>query len=329
MAAYVSSDSIVDNITYQGISVPVQESLLPENVILLSVKFAGWGDETQADKSLVIVDANKSRLSLTKQLLDCKELEAIKAHRKQVGKKLARRALPASKTIRSGFYRVPVDLLAEIDSLLEQERRVDRELIENFLDAYQGAKYKASLPKEEGGLGVLYNEADYPPQDVVRSKFSFTWSYLTFSVPDALPEAIRRREREQFRTTLQQGLEECKEALRVGFTELIERATDRLRSKEDGRPMKYTSSLQEQMTDFLSYFSARNSLAQDDALATLVDKARRIMSDCPDLNALKSDSVMREKVQARFAEIQRNLSEADIVPMKKRAILIESKDEEA
>lgn len=307
----------------QGVAVTVQESLMPSTHILLNFRTRMLGNKASVDKSQVTVDADKAQLSVSKKLLDCKEYEAIESFITSTQKWLLTRALPANKTFKHGFYRVPLGLLADIDYALQGSKAQWESLVTDFIAVYEQAQAKASGPKEEGGLGSLFRYSDYPPLDRVKGAFAFTWQYLSFSTPDSLPPQIAARERETMRQSLQAALEECRTALRTGFVSLIDRAVDRLRSDKEGKAMRYTFTLTDQMTDFLDFFSARNSLAQDESLEILVNKARKIMSECPDLGTLKDNPELRVKIQAQFAEVKQAIEQADIMPQSIRTISLE------
>jgi hypothetical protein len=319
-------DTTTTNYVYDESSpqVPVTISMPPEDYILLNLRFSALGNKAKGDKNQIDVDADKSRLSLSKKLLDCKELEAIDSLTSSVGKWLLTRTFPANRAFKHGFYAVPPRLVSEIDNQLLSYREVWEDKVSEFLGIYETAKYRASLPKEQGGLGVLYNPRDYLFKSDVRAKFNFSWSYFSFSVPPSLSPELQAREREALRESLVSSLEECRLALRTAFVSLIDRATDRLKSTPDGKAQRFTFTLQEQLQDFLAYFADRNSLAQDNALPVLVAKAKNILVGCPNFTALRDNAPLRETIQAKFAGLQAEIDNAKIVERPSRAISLGS-----
>lgn len=311
---------------FNGIPITLEKPLELSQV-LLKVDFRLWGDEIKADKGEMVIDSDKRLLSLRKKLIESKEYEEIKGLTKKIGKKILKIGLPASKSFRPGFYRVPLASLADMDTLLIESHGYFLAAVQDFLYAFQDAKERASKPKEEGGLGILYNEADYPSLIELESRFSFSWQFLSFALPDSLPDSLAKREQENFLKNLQEGREECMQALRVGFAALIDRATERLQERPDGKRLKFQESLTTQLAEFLESFSPRNSIGNDTELAILVAKARSILNDCPDLKDLKDDSSARARIQARFASIQEELIQANMIPKKGRAIQLQDEAE--
>lgn len=306
---------IVNGYNGNDIAIAIDNAaILPDNVILLNLRFSQWSNEAKADKSKMEVDSNKQLLSLKKHLLESESYEDIDSFVKRVTKQILTRALPASKTLRPGFYRIPLLLLAEIDFFLNQYKSKFDNLVEIFLANYESAKDRASLSADRGGLGALYNDADYPTVAELRQRFSMTWSYLTFSVPQSLPQEVKEREEAKFIAALEAQQEECCQALRLAFAGLIDRAADRLKSTPDGKPQRFTTSLQEQLADFLSTFEARNTITQDATLAALVAKARDIFALAPDLNSLKDNAGLRKVVQSRFEQLGNDITTANLVP---------------
>jgi hypothetical protein len=310
--------------TTDGSAIPVEQdnSLNSTSQVLLKVDFKTWGDSVKADKEEMTIDADKRLLSLQKKLIECRAYEEIKSLTKKIGKKILRLALPASKSFRAGFYRVPLECLEQLNDMLSKEQYYFNQAVESFLNAFATAKEKAACSREYGGLGALYRESDYPSITELESRFSMSWQFISFSVPSALPERMREEATASFLASLESAREECVEALRTGFSGLIDRATERLKERSDGKRQSFQESLTTQLNEFIDTFSARNSLANDSALAQLVDKARGIMSLCPDLKYLKDNEAMRKIVQGKFSEIQQEITSANLVPKKGRAMQV-------
>lgn len=320
----MSENYTVNSYTNNPIDIKIDNSLqLFASAVLLKVDFKLWGDSCKADTEEMSIDANKSLLSLQKKLIQCREYEEIKALTKKIGKRILQIGLPASKSFRAGFYRVPSEFVPQMEEMLLTAYKDFLSTVRGFLFEFSNAKERASRSREDGGLGILYRESDYPTLSELETKFSFNWQFISLSVPQNLPAEIEQRERETFRKGLLAAREECVEALRVGFSALVDRATERLRENPEGKRLRFQESLTTQMTEFIDSFSVRNSIANDEALATLVEKARKIMTDCPNLTDLKDDASMRQQVQARFAEIQESITAANLVPRKGRAMSID------
>jgi hypothetical protein len=59
-------------------------------------------------------------------------------------------------------------------------------LVEVFLAAYPRLCQEAA-----GRLRTLHNPADYPPMEEVRSRFTLSWQYVSYGVPEQL--RVRRQ----------------------------------------------------------------------------------------------------------------------------------------
>ena len=318
----ITEIDIMDDTKEENFTVIPEKIKFSEDYILLNLNFRIFGDTVKADKAEIIVDSNKDLLSLSKKLLDCPELDAIKSFSQIVTREIKSLTLPAHKTFKAGFYRVPPGLADGINQYLLEKKQEFRELILNFLNAYDYAKYKASLPKSEGGLGCLYREEDYPTLEEIEDKFSMGWSFLSVSVPENLPAKLAAQEAQKFQESLIAAKEECIEALRVGFAELVNHAAERLQSREDGKPQRFTASVIEKLGDFVATFSFRNSIGNDEQLAALVNKARKVLSVCPDVTILRKEPEIRERIQSQFQEIVNLIETTELIPAKGRAINI-------
>ncbi|MGB7590439.1 MAG: hypothetical protein WBO19_04275, partial [Terriglobia bacterium] len=73
-------------------------------------------------------------------------------------------------TLGTFFFDLPT-----VDERLHEFKDKRGELVESFLSAYP------RLCQETAGrLRTLYNPADYPPVDEVRSRFTFSWQYVSY-----------------------------------------------------------------------------------------------------------------------------------------------------
>jgi hypothetical protein len=77
-----------------------------------------------------------------------------------------------------GIHLLPLGLLETVDERLNEFREKRRVSVEAFLFAYQRLCGEAA-----GRLRTLHNPADYPPVEEVRSRFTFTWQYVSYGVP--------------------------------------------------------------------------------------------------------------------------------------------------
>lgn len=291
-----------ENNTISGFAGTIRtiEGVLPDikTHCLLNLVFGKPGNQRDIDKSLVSVEGDKSKMSFRKKIMDCKEFAAIGACQERARQWVLTRGMPAHKTLKKGFYRLPLVLLEEVDRKLTEFAEEHDALILEFLPIYD-----EQIEKDRMAFGPTFRLGDYPTKGHIKRAFKFLWSYLSIDVPTGLVPSIERREQEKFAMSLQESLGECQDALREGFSALVDRAVEQLVSDKDGNPTRFKGTLVEKMRDFLSYFDARN-LANDAQLEKLVDRARAIMSEVPDTRALKDNRQLRDRVREKFAIVQ-------------------------
>jgi hypothetical protein len=90
--------------------------------------------------------------------------------------------------------------------------------------------------------------------------------------------------------------------VREGLAELVAHLVDRLTGDKDGKLKVFRNSIMTNLNEFLEVFNARN-ITDDQQLAALVDKARRLISGV-DAETLRESKNVRETVRTGFAKIQ-------------------------
>ena len=282
---------------------------------LLNLRLALPGMKKKVDKNLITVDADIDAVTASKELLECEEFDAVQTFQAQARLWVLTRALPAHKTLKRGFYRLPNSLIGEVDRELEERKQEWENLVVKFLDVYWQKVEEAKVR-----LRSLYDAGDYPSLDRMRGAFKFDWSYLQLSVPESLDSRIAAREQEKFNLARQEALAECRDALRGGLSELVDRAVESLKSDKDGNPMRFKSTLVEKMNDFLEYFNVRN-IANDTDLRLLVEKTKAVMAGV-DTRTLKDNRTIRETIQAKLAEVK-DVLDTNLISQKTRSIRLD------
>lgn len=275
---------------------------LDEKSVLLVVGFSRLGNTRKVSTAQIDVDADKAMLHLNKNLLDAREYDAIKTHDGKTRAWLATRALPSM--FKEGVFRVPIDLIEEVEDYLTARAAERKDLVEAFRKAY-AERVKEAIKR----LGGLANADDYLTADDAADKFDLTWRYVTFSTPDslkALRSGLFQREREKLAKSVEDAAEEIKSVLRVQMAALVKRMVTQLQPTADGKKKKIYDSLIGNIEDFLSTFNARN-LADDTELTALVEKARNTIAGV-DSNLLRTSDGIREDVKNGFDEINAQLA---------------------
>jgi len=274
---------------------------LDDKSVLLVVGFHRLGNARKVSTSKIDVNADKTMLHVSKNLLDAKEYDEIKTHDGKTRAWLATRALPSM--FKEGVFRVPNTLVVEVDEYLNKRAVERKALVEKFRKAYV-KRVTEAIERLKG----LANVNDYLTADDACDKFQLEWRYVTFSTPDALKnlrEGLFQRERDKLAKSVQDAAEEIKSVLRVQMAALVDRMVTQMTPTKDGKKKKIYDSLVGNVADFLATFNARN-LADDSQLQGLVEKARQTIAGVTPALLRESDGI-REHIATGFGEIKKQL----------------------
>ena len=182
------------------LNVQSSDNELAKQTVFIKVHLGLLGNTRKVSSSQVEVDADKALIRVSKTLLDSLELQAIRALDGDVRHFLYDMCLPFDV----GIHLLPLCLVETVEEKLRQFKDKRGELAESFLTAYPRLCREAA-----GRLRTLYNPTDYPPVDEVRSRFTFTWQYVSYGVPEQLREISARffeEEREKAVVAMSEGL---------------------------------------------------------------------------------------------------------------------------
>ena len=308
---------------------------LNQITVLLSLSFKTIGRWRRVESERVRVQADKKRIKVRKDLYQSKALTDLISFDDGVRQWITSICLP-SRFLRGGTYRIPDELIAEVDEkmLYFQEQRDER--VDRFIETYEEVRAEA-----QAALGELFNPLDYQPVASVKEQFSMEWAWAEAGgVPGRLRHVssrMLRREQEKAQEQVRQEAGEIRQAIRQSFADLIDFAAGRLDSQEveeeveneDGTKTKVTKkkkmifrdSMVERVGAFLSTFSARNVMG-DTEMDALVKKARAVMEGVDGAQALRDDDDLRERVRSALTGI-RDEMEQNLRVRPKRAISLE------
>lgn len=279
---------------------------IQERTVCVSINFRCWGITRQIGEEDYDSEASKKLTTANKLLVSGPEYRAIKRLTWTTRGQVEDRWALSCSMMKLGNYMISVGNVDAVDEYLRGQLRAWDAAVETFIEAYPAMKLRASLPKDKGGLGPLYNPKDYPDADVVRSRFQMQYQWYTTLVPDSLSglsAGLFERETEKARVQFRDAFGEIRQGLRSGFAALVKRMTDRLTEDDDGKPRVFRDTLVTKMTDFLDTIVARDP-TNDAELLALTERAKAIMESVPDARALREDGELREYVRAQFAAIE-------------------------
>lgn len=273
---------------------------LAQSTVCLKVEFGLLGNSRKVPTSAVEVDADKSQIRVSKQLLESKRLEDIRKADGELRRYLYDICLPFD----IGVHLVSLAAVEQVRNRLVEYKLERSVLVDAFLNDYEILKGAAA-----GRLRTLYNPDDYPDVEDVRAKFSFSWRLLYFGVPDSLKSISQQvwdEEREKAAKDLDNAAVEVRELMRESLAQLVGHLRDRLTPDEKGKTRILRDSAVTNLSEFLANFDLRN-VTNDGELREQVERARAILRAVPDVDVLRNVSSLRERVRADMAQIGASL----------------------
>lgn len=274
---------------------------LTSTTCLLSLKLQSPGNRRKARLDQVETDADKSMLSLSKELLDSPELAEVKKLDGALRTWIYSRALPSE--FRSGVYLLPLALLEDVDAALQRHTTARAGLVDLFAAAYPGR-----IDDARRRLASQFKATDYPDVEEIKAAFSVQWSYFTIDTPDnlsAVSRAIFEREQRKAAAQWSDATEQIKTVLREAMADLVGHMADRLQPDDAGKSKVFRNSLVANLADFLSTFQARN-VTNDSELAAIVTRAQGLLEGVTSQDLRDFDG-LRVAVQSNMAEMKATL----------------------
>jgi hypothetical protein len=253
------------------------------------------GNSRKVSSSQVEVDADKALIRVSKNPLDSAELQAVRSLDGDIRRYLYDTCLPFDV----GIHLLPLGLIESVDERLREFKQKREELVEAFLLAYPRLCQEAA-----GRLRTLYNPADYPAEEEVRSFFTLNWQYISYGVPEQLGEISARifeTEREKAAEAMSQACDEIQQVMRASLLEMVSHLRDRLADQPDGKPQHLRESTVQKLRDFLATFDLRN-VVDDQELKEQVEKARGLLEGVS-TDALRNMPLVRSWVREGMANI--------------------------
>lgn len=207
--------------------------------------------------------------SATKLLIDSKELKPVRSVQNRARAYLSSIALPAHRVFGDGSYLVPLGLVEQVLTHL-QELRTDlkREA------AKLAARYAQAVEKQREALGPLFKISDYCQPEAVIDAYDIEWNFVGFEMPDKLTEvsaAIAEAEQAKQHARLASAFDDVILGLRSTALDIVSDLADRLTPDEAGRPRVLRGTALDDLRQFAELLPQRN-LGDDTKLANAVKK---------------------------------------------------------
>ena len=278
------------------------KSELLKNSVAFSMSFSRWGNLRRANKDEIQTGADKNMMRFSKKLVSSSEYDSIVKLQNRVRKWVEDNSVPSF--FHRGVYLIALNSVEKTETYLEKARETMKTMVDEFI-----VTYREQIIDARELLGPQFNQGDYPSPEYLKNRFDIQWKFMSFEVPDNLPEDVFNAEKAKAERIWGDATESIKQCLRESFLTLINRATDRLVVKPGEKPKVFRDSLMGNIEDFFQTFSNRN-IVNDTELEELVTKARGILVD-PKL--LRKDVSARADVANQFNKVGEALSSMIVV----------------
>jgi len=277
---------------------------------LIQVSARMWGATRKIPSSHVEkMGAGSEWLNANKKLVDPKALRPVSNIVCNAKNYLAKVSLPFP--IQAMVF-VPKEMINSIDYHLDQYKAQFEDAVEKFKSSYPYLRENAIIH-----LGELFNESDYPVD--ISSRFSFSWRFLTLNVPNGntrlLAPEVYEREKQKFIETMDEARQMAIEALRVEFSDLVKRMTDRLSTNPDGKPRIFKNGTVNNFYEFFETFKQRN-IFEDNDLKELVTQAQAVLNN-NSADDIRSNGQLKEQISQELNAIDVNLEELLAAPRRR------------
>lgn len=280
---------------------PSYAPTLSSSAMLVELNVSMWvGRKTDKGASAQVLydnNASKGMASVSKRLLDCKQLDTLKTH---VGAmRLAHRAatLPWSE---SGLRLVTnaqyMEYHKEITGMINEFYK----LTESLLDAYQWEVADAQTK-----LGDLFDISEYPTTNDLRRKFRVSLSYMPLptcgdfrlDVGNDARDVLAEQYQKHYTTQLTRAMGDLWQRL----LEPLQNMSERLSYGKHDRPSGFRDTLVSNVEDIAALLKTCN-ITGDPAMEQIrIDIVQTLRGVTPD--GLRKDSYLRSRTQSQIDHI--------------------------
>lgn len=241
---------------------------------------------------------------MTKYIIDDPAYRAIGNLDRRVKAQLGKIGLPVSRYLK-GVVLIPFSLIERAEDILERYQE-DRKAAVLALQA----AFPTLMAQAQSKLDTMYDPSDYPDAAQIPERFSVSIQYLTFDLPGALgsiSERARQRAFAEGEHKLQAAVDEVQQYLRQTLAGLVTQLRDRLTPDPvTGEAKVLQTRTMTNLLEFMDTFAARNRVAQDGQLESLVTQAKQLLAgvEAPEL---RSDEALRHVVRTGLEDIAQRM----------------------
>lgn len=277
---------------------------LTKTTVGMMVQFSRFGNRRKVKNSQIEVDADKELISVSKQLLEADEFDAILQLDGEVYRWLDVRALPSE--LRKGIWLMPTGFIEDVTKYLKDAEAKRSKLVDAFLLVYaEKVKYAKKRLRE------LFNELDYPSVEHVKQCFRLRWQYLSFGTPTSiadLNQAIFDEEKAKAAKIWEDTAEMIVQLQMAELSNLTGHLIERLDPSKDGKKKIIRDSVVSNIKEYCDLAPIRNA-TNNDQIKKFITDTKKLVATC-DPESLRNDEKFREKVQADFSKLKKIVDKA-------------------
>jgi hypothetical protein len=271
---------------------------LSDKTCFLRLNFGRFGVTRKVDIGIQS-EAVESRFTHQKKLLVSPELKAIAKADNEIKAQIDAICLPYDVGIRFA----PIAAIEQIDKILSDYAKTRPALVDAFLNVYE-----TQIKESELELKEQFDGKDYPLAHEVEAHFTFTYQFISFSVPGHLKSVapgVFAAEKEKAHEMLMEAAAGIGQALATTAHELVANLLDRLTPDADGKSKKLYAVHVTKLQEFLNTFDLRN-VTDSKELQIEMDKLKAIMSGV-DVEKIKNSETLRLGLQSQFKEVTQSI----------------------
>jgi len=237
-----------------------------EHCVALRITLRKWGNSAKAPTEAVTLPegTDGKRVRVGEKLIVCEQYDKLSRYLDDAKKWCLYRGMPSH--FMEGVFVFRQDSVEEIDKhLRECSQNLKAVHIPAFIDAYPAAVENA----RQHLTGKFWNPKHYPEADAMWEAWGIDWEWVSFSVPENIPPAVREAEQLKAQAKWDDATDEIIMDLRQSVLDLLQHTVDRLTPGADGQRKRIDDSLVENAKSFFANFSFQNIL--DDARRQILE----------------------------------------------------------
>ena len=288
-----------------------QKMQIEKEAICLSLKLGRLRTRRKVNTSSVETDADPEMVHVAKDILESKELDAIRQFHGEIKRYIRARALPSP--FRKGIHLLRLAMVKDVMTQLDAYEGRFWQLVETFMAYYATVHAQRHDPNSPLAkqLGSLYEASDYPDPKKVKRAFQFEvqlWELATPGALRTLDRALYEREAEKMQNVWEDAKQQITQVLLSEFRKLTARMAESLTPGPDGKPKRIYDSLVGNLEEWLDLFDKR-SLTNDKDLLAYVKQVRAMVSGIkPD--TLRESEDLRKEIAEEMQKVTANLDKA-------------------